>query len=58
MDEVKSQIAEAVIVFNRFKFQVMNRSNSIELRTSLKKSYAWSTFLSGCEAWNINNELG
>ena len=55
--EIKTRISIAKDSFNKIRNLVTNQSISVGLRIRFVKAYAWSTFLYGCEAWNINKAM-
>ena len=57
-EEIRTRIIIAKEAFNKVKNLVTNTSISVELRKRFIKAYVWSTFLYGCEAWNISKVMG
>ena len=55
--EIRTRIIIAKEAFNKVKNLVTNTSISVGLRKRFIKAYVWSTFLYGCEAWNISKEM-
>ena len=55
--EIKTRIGIAKDSFNKIENLVTNQNISVALRRRFVKAYAWSTFLYGCEAWNISKAM-
>ena len=55
--EIKTRISIAKDSFNKIVNLVTNQNIAVALRKRFVKAYAWSTFLYGCEAWNISKVM-
>ena len=56
-EEIRTRIVIAKEAFNKVKNLVTNTGILVGLRKRFIKAFVWSTFLYGCEAWNISKVM-
>ena len=55
-DEIRKRTAMAKIAFQRHK-ELFNSNINRKTKMNLLKTYVWSVFTYGCEAWTIGKEI-